>query len=663
MAAERIFRFGAFELDARISELRRNGVKQKLQGKPLQVLLVLLQKAGQLVTRDELQRQLWPSDVFVDFDSGLNTAINRLRFVLGDSADHPRYVETFARSGYRFVAPVEIVDVTARTVQRSARGGRQLRLIALAAITVCLAGVLVLAFRRPRADGFQFRQVTFRRGQVYTASWDNGPRRLFITNPSSPESRALGFDGLRLVAVSRSGELALMSFDGTLPITGGTLARVPMNGGAPLPIERNIMSADWSADGRLALVRAADGANQLEFPPGTVLHKTSGWMSGVRVSPSGNRIAFVEHPVRNDNRGTLKLRDADGVVRALTQEWPAAGGVAWHPTGDEIWFTASRDGTPKSIWAVTLKGALRSVTHIPGTVTLRDIAADGRALTSRDTEQLEMAALVEGETVTRNLSWLDWSRVADISLDGRLVLFDESGVGGGAQNIVYVHRLDDGSTMRVGPGVAMAFSPDGRSALTRNTQDRTRLRHVPLGEGPGEDLPISGLHYQWVRYFPDGRRLLALASEGERPLRLYVQTVGGKPFPITPPVVVRNVTVSPDGSKVVLLPASGKLTIYPTSEAGTDTVVPTSEALAPLLWLEDDWLYVQHVGAYTQIPTKISRLHLPTGRLQPWKEIGPTDPLGVNAITKVMLSRDERILVFNYRRVLSELFVAEPAAR
>jgi WD40 repeat protein len=448
-----------------------------------------------------------------------------------------------------------------------------------------------------------------------------------------------------------------------MPITGGMLARVPMNGGAPLPVERNIMSADWSADGRLAIVRAADGANQLEFPPGTVLHKTSGWMSGVRVSPRGDRIAFVEHPVRHDNRGTVKLLDGGGAVRALTHEWAVAGGVAWHPASDEIWFSASRDGTPKSLWAVNLSGTIRSVSHIPGTLTLRDIAPDGRALTSRDTEQLEMAAVLDGEATARNLSWLDWSRVADISPDGRMVLFDESGVGGGAHYIVYVHRLDDGSTVRIGPGVAMAFSPDGRFALTLGTDDRARLRHTPLGDGPGEDLPISGLQYQWVRYFPDGRRMLALASEGESPLRLYVLPAGGKPFPITPPVVVRNVTISPDGTRVVLLPANGKLTIYSTAGGGAATVVPTSEPLAPLLWPENDWLYVQHVGAYTQIPTRISRLHLPTGRVEPWKEIGPFDPLGVNAITKVMLSRDARTLVFNYRRVLSELFVAEPAGR
>jgi DNA-binding winged helix-turn-helix (wHTH) protein len=339
MGAEQIIRFGSFELDGATGELRKSGVKLKLQGKPLQVLLALLEKPGHVVTREELHRQLWSSDVFVDFDSGLNTAINRLRIVLGESAEHPHYIETFARTGYRFIAPVDVLDATpARAAARASRNGR-LRRATFGAIVVLVAAVVVtaVAIRRPRVDAFQFRQVTFRRGQIwgarfapdghailYTANWDNGPRRLFLTNPFSPESRAIGFEGLRLIAVSHSGELALMSFDGTLPITGGTLARVPMNGGAPLPVERNIMSADWSPDGRLAIVRAADGVNQLEFPPGTVLHKTSGWMSGVRVSSRGNRIAFLEHPVRNDNRGTVKIVDSNGSVRAMTQEWPAA---------------------------------------------------------------------------------------------------------------------------------------------------------------------------------------------------------------------------------------------------------------------------------------------------------------------------------------------------
>jgi len=103
----RIARFGVFELDLRAGELRKNGVKLRLQGQPFQVLALLLDRAGDVVTREELQQKLWPSDTFVDFDHSLNTAINKVREALGDSASSPRYVETLARRGYRFIAPVQ----------------------------------------------------------------------------------------------------------------------------------------------------------------------------------------------------------------------------------------------------------------------------------------------------------------------------------------------------------------------------------------------------------------------------------------------------------------------------------------------------------------------------------------------------------------------------
>ena len=105
-----IARFGVFELDGSTGELRKNGVRLRLQGQPLQVLVLLLQHAGEVVTRDELRQSLWASDTFVDFDHGLNTAINRVREVLGDSASSPRYVETLARRGYRFIAPVQNIS-------------------------------------------------------------------------------------------------------------------------------------------------------------------------------------------------------------------------------------------------------------------------------------------------------------------------------------------------------------------------------------------------------------------------------------------------------------------------------------------------------------------------------------------------------------------------
>jgi DNA-binding winged helix-turn-helix (wHTH) protein len=112
-----IIRFGVFELDPKAGELRKSGVKLRLQGQPFQILLMLVDRPGEVVTREELQQKLWPSDTFVDFDHSLNTAINKVREALGDSASSPRYVETLARRGYRFIAPVQIDTPSAEVRQ------------------------------------------------------------------------------------------------------------------------------------------------------------------------------------------------------------------------------------------------------------------------------------------------------------------------------------------------------------------------------------------------------------------------------------------------------------------------------------------------------------------------------------------------------------------
>jgi DNA-binding winged helix-turn-helix (wHTH) protein/tetratricopeptide (TPR) repeat protein len=140
-----ILRFGVFEVDARAGELRRQGVRIKLQEQPFHVLTVLLQRPGEVVTREELRSQNWPADTFVDFDNSLNTAINKLREALGDSADNPRFIETLPRRGYRFVAPVTGVDGTARGTAAgvSAAAAKRIRKIVIAAgVAVLAAGIV-----------------------------------------------------------------------------------------------------------------------------------------------------------------------------------------------------------------------------------------------------------------------------------------------------------------------------------------------------------------------------------------------------------------------------------------------------------------------------------------------------------------------------------------
>src|SRR6516225_689523 len=119
----RIIRFGMFEIDLHSAELRRNGLKVRLQEQPFQVLAMMLERPGELVTREELRSRLWAADTFVDFDHGLNAAIRRLREALGDSAEIPRFVETVARRGYRFIGNLE-TTAPAVSAKRGRRPGR-----------------------------------------------------------------------------------------------------------------------------------------------------------------------------------------------------------------------------------------------------------------------------------------------------------------------------------------------------------------------------------------------------------------------------------------------------------------------------------------------------------------------------------------------------------
>src|SRR5271170_6928319 len=117
-----LLRFGVFEVDLAAGELRKNGARIRLQEQPFQVLAALLQNAGQVVTRDDLREKIWPADTFVDFDHSLNTAVNKIREALGDSASSPRFVETMARRGYRFIGPVAADKIAAAKVPASVIG-------------------------------------------------------------------------------------------------------------------------------------------------------------------------------------------------------------------------------------------------------------------------------------------------------------------------------------------------------------------------------------------------------------------------------------------------------------------------------------------------------------------------------------------------------------
>jgi DNA-binding winged helix-turn-helix (wHTH) protein len=485
-------RFGAFESDLPSGEVRKCGSRIKLQEQPFKVLQILLEHPGDLVTREELQSRIWPEDSFGDFDHAVNVAVGKLRAALGDSAENPSFMETVPRRGYRFVAKLDEGPVDTHPQLPAINGVRPSRVVSvfnrtlLALLAVVISGILVgsgvfLGHRTTKWQPPDFQRLTVSRGTIYSArfapdghsviyaaSWDGGPTEIFSTDPKIPGARSLGLPATQLLAVSSSGEMAVLQpIYYRFLLTGrGTLGQVPLTGGSPRQLAENIDWADWSTDAAtLAAVRNVNGKQRLEFPLGHVLYETAGWISHPRISPKGDQVAFLDHPIYPDDKGVVSIVDLEGHKRVVSAAWVSVEGLAWSADGTEIWFSAAQAGIERHIYAVDLSGHQRLIFRAPGGVTLQDIASDGRVLVTRDEQRDGMMALAPGNK-EKEISWRDWSVPTDISGDGNTVLFDEQGVESGPTYTVAVRDMRGSPPIPLGPGMAGSLSPDGKWATT-----------------------------------------------------------------------------------------------------------------------------------------------------------------------------------------------------
>jgi Tol biopolymer transport system component len=240
------------------------------------------------------------------------------------------------------------------------------------------------------------------------------------------------------------------------------LERKPLNGGAPRLISDHATAADWSPDGSLCLTTEKDNVASLEFPAGRKIYDAHGSITSPRVSPDGTQVAFLEHPVFGDDAGQVVVVSSAGKARVLSSGWASAVGLAWHPSRNEIWFTAARSGTNRALMATDLQGRVRQVLQVPGGLELEDISSSGEVLIARNAERMTMfLGKIDGDS-ERDISWFDWSRAIAIRGDGKAVLFDESGEGGGKKYSVYLYKADTDSSERLGDGRGMDLSADGR---------------------------------------------------------------------------------------------------------------------------------------------------------------------------------------------------------
>jgi DNA-binding winged helix-turn-helix (wHTH) protein/Tol biopolymer transport system component len=678
----RTIRFGAFEADIPSGEIRKSGSRIKLQDQPFKVLQILLERPGDLVTREELQSRIWPEDSFGDFDHAVNVAVGKLRAALGDSAENPSFIETVPRRGYRFVARLDEEPLDTHAQLPAIKGVRPSNVVFkrtfLALLAVVIFGILVGSgvFLGHRAAGWQppdFQRLTVGRGTVYSArfapdghgviyaaSWDGRPTEIFSTDPKIPGARSLGFSATQLLAVSSSGEMALLQpVDNRFLFAGrGTLGQVPLTGGSPRQLAENIDWADWSSDGAtLAAVRSVNGKQRLEFPLGHVLYETAGWIGHPRISPKGNQVAFLDHPLYPDDKGVVSIVDLEGHKRVVSAPWVSVEGLAWSADGTEVWFSAAQAGTERHIYAVDLSGHQRLIFRSPGGVTLQDIASDGRVLVTRDEQRVGMMALAPGATREKEVSWRDWSVPTDISGDGNTVLFDEEGVESGPTYTVAVRDMRGSSPIPLGQGMAGHLSPDGKWAST--IISNTHLLLLPTGAGTAKQMDPSDIQQYWhgPSWMPNGTEIVFSANRAGHAVQCFAQDIdGGKPRPVTPEGVTFCL-VSQDGK---LIAGNGVAVgggwLYPV-EGGQPHPIPGLQAGETFGWTSDPrWLYVYQ---WNQAPAKVYRLNVLTGQRQFFREISPPDVAGLHDISHIYFSSDGRAYVYSYTRLLSQLYLVK----
>ncbi|MEO8190269.1 MAG: protein kinase [Acidobacteriota bacterium] len=573
-------------------------------------------------------------------------------------------------------------ETSSRALAQAAPSRRRGRVLGpaltAAAILAALGAGMWIQKRFNRAAPPSYQQITFGSGTirsarfapdgqtiVYSVAWDGGPLKLFLKHPSSPDSLPLQLPSSNLLGISPSGEMAIaLDCRSNHPgICAGTLARAALTGGSPREVAEGIQEADWGADGeKFVVVRDVDGKSRLEYPMGTILYQTSGHISYARLSPKGDRIAFLDHGFPLDDAGTVAVIDLAGVKKTLTGPWASEHGLAWAPSGKEIWFSATEAGANRSLYAVSLTGKLRVVARVPGGLKLHDIAKSGRVLLTRESPRVGIRGILAGDERERDMSFLDYSFAADMAADGTTMLFDEEGEAGGANYTVFLRKSDKSPVVRLGEGNALALSPDGKWALSMVPAPHSPFLLLPTGTGEHKQISAGTVSAeQAAAWLPDSRSIVFGGSEPGHPIRLYVQAIeGGKARPITPEgvtVALPGFAVTNDGKFVAAIGPDQKCSMFPVGEGAVRAVSGVLPGEFPLRFSPDDThLYLWKRG---DVPARVMRLEVATGKREVWKDLLPVDPAGVERISNVLVSPDAKSYAYCYARLLSDLFVVE----
>jgi eukaryotic-like serine/threonine-protein kinase len=551
----------------------------------------------------------------------------------------------------------------------------------LLGLALCVAITAAVMMRQASLPRVSFTPKTFQQypifrarfapdGQsiVFSAAQEGNTPEMYSIRPEYIAPSSLGLRGVHLLDVSSSGELAVLL--GAKHIAHcvfiGTLARMPLGAEAPREVLENVRDVDWSPDGSaLAIIREADGKDRLEYPIGKVLFESGGYLSDLRISPQGDRIAFFDHPSHWDDRGSVKVVDLAGRMTELSSGYAALEGLAWSRDGTQVYFSGTDNSVGGSfgsaIFAVTLSGKRRVAQEGAGALRILDVSQSDRWLAARDDLRIGIMARPPGATTERDLSWLDGSATPILTADGRTMLFTENG---GEHNVNYticLRKTDGSPVVRLGEGAAQKLSPDGKWVLAFVPTSPMQPMLYPTGAGEPVKLQRGSIQdYEHGEWFPDGQRIILCGIEPGRGPRVYVQEIpDGKPQAITSEGIHLG-ALSPD-SRLVLTRRSngGSWAFYPVEGGSPQPVLGLLASDEVVRWSTDGRSV--YVFDPRQIPSRVERFTISTGKRDLVMMLGTENRTGLTRVIEVSMADDSQVYAYSSYRMLSRLFIMDGA--
>jgi hypothetical protein len=549
---------------------------------------------------------------------------------------------------------------------------RWMGFVVIAAAAMLIGAALAWYLRPAAAPQPTFTRVSYHRGEVmrarlapdsqtvfYSARLEGSEPDTYVIREDYPESVPAGLHGALLLAISRQGQMAVVVRPRYFAHTQwfGTLAVSPLGGGSPRELLENVFDADWSPDGNeMAIIDFDHNHFRLQYPVGKVLLEGDNWLSDVRVSPDGQSVAVFRHPPNFDDRGDVIVVDRSGKIQTLSTGWESLEGMAWAPSGREVWFSAAESGEQYCIRAATLSAKTRTVHCNTAPTRILDVAASGRALMSTDDGLVSLHMVEHGSNQERDLNWLDFAYGPRLAQDGSAVLFTDLSEHGGNDYTVYVRKTDGSAAVRLTTGgFGFDLSRDGKWALVVGPDDpAARVQVVPVGPGQARTLHWDGFQPRYAVWFPDGNHILVSASQSGGARGVYITDINGSPLKQVSAELTLSMQVSPDGHSFFLFEKNA-WTIQSSEGNNTKPIAGLHADEIPIAWASDS----KHVFTQARTTTglNIYKVDVESGQRELWQVIAPKEQLGLQPMTfPTAITPDGHWIAFNYRTYAGQLY-------